>query len=79
MDFESAVFEDDERRLHYVSMGEPDKPLMLCLHGFPEYWGAWRDIMPYLARTFRVVAPDQRGFGRPDRRADCRQRTLDPA
>lgn len=64
MDFESAVFEDDERRLHYVSMGEPDAPLMLCLHGFPEYWGAWRDIMPYLARAFRVVAPDQRGFGR---------------
>ncbi|MCY6380349.1 alpha/beta fold hydrolase [Hoeflea prorocentri] len=64
MEFESAVFEDETRRLHYVSMGDHDKPLMLCLHGFPEYWGAWRDIMPHLARTFRVVAPDQRGFGR---------------
>ena len=47
MEFKSAYFEDDERRrVTYVSAGDPEKPLMLCLHGFPEYWGAWRDIMP---------------------------------
>ncbi|MCP4317649.1 MAG: alpha/beta hydrolase [Hyphomicrobiales bacterium] len=64
MDFTSATFDDGTRRLHYVSMGDPAKPLMLCLHGFPEYWGAWRDIMPLLAETHFVVAPDQRGFGK---------------
>ena len=64
MDFTSAYFEDGTRRIHYVSMGDPSKPLMLCLHGFPEYWGAWRDVMPFLAETHHVVAPDQRGFGK---------------
>ncbi|WP_136656918.1 alpha/beta hydrolase [Nitratireductor sp. XY-223] len=64
MEFNSATFEDDVRRIHYMSAGDPSKPLMLCLHGFPEYWGGWRDIMPYLAETHNVVAPDQRGFGK---------------
>ncbi|MEX3009427.1 alpha/beta fold hydrolase [Hoeflea sp. TYP-13] len=64
MEFTSAYYEDRKRRIHYVSMGAPSNPLMLCLHGFPEYWGAWRDIMPLLAETHHVVAPDQRGFGR---------------
>ena len=64
MEFTSAFFDDGERRLHYVSMGNPAGPLLLCLHGFPEYWGGWRDIMPFLAQTHHVVAPDQRGFGK---------------
>ena len=64
MTFTSAFFDDGERRLHYVSMGDPAKPLLLCLHGFPEYWGAWRDVMPLLAKSCHVVAPDQRGFGK---------------
>ncbi|MDA4848235.1 alpha/beta fold hydrolase [Hoeflea poritis] len=64
MEFRSATFEDDIRHIHYVSAGDASKPLMLCLHGFPEYWGGWRDIMPFLAQTHHVVAPDQRGFGK---------------
>lgn len=64
MEFTSAFFDDGERRLHYVTMGDPGAPMLLCLHGFPEYWGGWKDIMPYLAETFHVVAPDQRGFGK---------------
>mgnify|MGYP003631554701 FL=1 len=62
MDFNSAFFDDGRRRIHYVQMGDPSKPLILCLHGFPEYWGAWRDLMPLLAEDYHVVAPDQRGF-----------------
>lgn len=51
-----------EVRLHYASWGEPDKPLVLCLHGFPEYWAAWREVMIELVPGFHVVAPDQRGY-----------------
>ena len=58
------VFDHGDVQLHCAAMGDPAAPLLLCLHGFPEYWGAWHDIMPLLARRFRVVAPDQRGFGR---------------
>ncbi len=58
------MFEHGDVRLHYAAAGDPEAPLLLCLHGFPEYWGAWRDVMPLLAKRFRVVAPDQRGFGR---------------
>ena len=43
--------------------GKNDLPVMLCLHGFPEYGGAWEDIAPHLAHQFHIIAPDQRGFG----------------
>lgn len=52
-----------------MSAGDPTKPLILCLHGFPEYSGAYHDLLPLLARDHFVVAPDQRGYGqswRPD-------------
>lgn len=48
--------------LHYAEMGPKDAPLILCLHGFPEYWVAWKAVMGELAGDFRLVAPDQRGF-----------------
>lgn len=48
-------------RLHYASCGEPGAPLMLFLHGFPEYWGAWEELLPRFDDCF-AVAPDLRGF-----------------
>jgi pimeloyl-ACP methyl ester carboxylesterase len=44
--------------------GRADAPLLLLLHGFPEYGGAWDHLLPRLADAFFVVAPDQRGYGR---------------
>lgn len=44
-----------------------DGPLLLLLHGFPEYWGGWYKQIPALARHFKVVAPDLRGFGGSDK------------
>ncbi|MET0153341.1 MAG: alpha/beta hydrolase [Candidatus Binatia bacterium] len=42
-------------------------PLVLLLHGFPESWYSWRHQLPALAAAgFRVVAPDQRGYGGTD-------------
>jgi epoxide hydrolase 4 len=50
-----------EVRLHYVEAG--DGPLVVLLHGFPEFWFSWRFQIPALARAgFRVVAPDMRGY-----------------
>jgi pimeloyl-ACP methyl ester carboxylesterase len=49
-------------RLHYAEAGSG--PLVLLLHGFPEFWYAWRRQIPALAFAgFRVVAPDMRGYG----------------
>src|SRR6516162_6328829 len=48
-------------RLHYVEAGEG--PLVVLLHGFPEFWYGWRlQIQPLVAAGFRVVAPDMRGY-----------------
>lgn len=48
-------------RLHYVEAG--DGPLIVLLHGFPEFWFGWRlQIKPLAAAGFRVVAPDLRGY-----------------
>jgi pimeloyl-ACP methyl ester carboxylesterase len=42
-------------------------PLLLMLHGFPEFWGTWYRQIPVLARHFKVVAPDLRGCGDSDK------------
>ena len=47
-------------QLHYVRAGRG--PLMLFLHGFPEFWYAWKDQLPEFARDHLVVAPDMRGY-----------------
>lgn len=49
-------------RIHYASCGDVNKPLLLCLHGFPEFWYSWKDLMPSLAENYFVVAPDMRGY-----------------
>ena len=50
-----------DQRLHYVEAGEG--PLIVLLHGFPEFWYGWRlQIEPLAAAGFRVVAPDLRGY-----------------
>ncbi|MFE6685150.1 alpha/beta fold hydrolase [Streptomyces sp. NPDC057743] len=52
-------------RLHIAEEGEG--PLVVLLHGFPESWHSWRhQFGPLAAAGFRVVAPDQRGYGRSD-------------
>ena len=54
-------------KIHYVTVGEG--PLVVMIHGFPDYWYTWRKQMPALAKHFQVVAYDQRGYnesGQPD-------------
>jgi pimeloyl-ACP methyl ester carboxylesterase len=51
--------------VHVLEAGAADAPVLLLLHGFPELAYSWRKVMPALAEAgFRVVAPDQRGYGR---------------
>jgi epoxide hydrolase 4 len=53
-------------RLHYVEAGEG--PLVLLLHGFPQFWYQWRHQIPALVGAgFRVVAPDMRGYNLSDK------------
>jgi pimeloyl-ACP methyl ester carboxylesterase len=53
-------------RFHVVEAGTG--PLVLFLHGFPEFWYAWRHQLPILADAgFRAVAADLRGYGASDK------------
>lgn len=49
-------------KLHYVTRGEG--PLVVLLHGFPDFWYTWRDQIPALAEHHQVVALDLRGFNK---------------
>jgi len=53
-------------KMHYVEVGSG--PLVVLCHGWPESWYSWRHQLPALAEAgFRVVAPDQRGYGQTDK------------
>jgi epoxide hydrolase 4 len=53
-------------RMHYVVQGEG--PLIVLLHGFPEFWYSWRHQIPFLAEHgYCVVAPDLRGYNDSDK------------
>ncbi len=51
-------------RIHYATMGEG--PLVVMIHGFPDFWYSWRHQMEGLSDNFKVVAIDQRGYNRSD-------------
>jgi pimeloyl-ACP methyl ester carboxylesterase len=53
-------------RIHYVSLGRSQDPLLVLIHGFPDFWYSWRAQMPALAKRFHVVAIDQRGYNLSD-------------
>ena len=48
-------------RLHVAEAGAGDP--VLLLHGWPQHWWEWRRVIPLLAGEFRLIAPDNRGFG----------------
>ncbi|HEY0974481.1 MAG TPA: alpha/beta hydrolase [Solimonas sp.] len=52
-------------RLHYVRAGSG--PLLLFVHGFPEFWAVWESHLSAFAGEYTVVAPDLRGYNRSDK------------
>lgn len=64
--FNHCFADVNDIRMHYIDEGQG--PLVILLHGFPYLWYMWRrQIGPLAEAGFRVVVPDQRGFGQTDR------------
>lgn len=63
LNLEHDLIETNGVRLHVVQAGPQDGPLVILLHGFPEFWLCWEAQIAFLAEQgFRVWAPDQRGY-----------------
>ncbi|GAB4200106.1 MAG: alpha/beta fold hydrolase [Roseiflexaceae bacterium] len=52
-------------KIHYATVGQG--PLVVMIHGFPDFWYTWRHQMAALAPYFQVVAIDQRGYNESDK------------
>ena len=63
-EWEHGFAKSGDVRIHYVTAGSG--PLVILIHGFPDYWYTWRKQIPALAKHFKVVAIDQRGYNKSD-------------
>jgi pimeloyl-ACP methyl ester carboxylesterase len=52
-------------KIHYATLGKG--PLVVMIHGFPDFWYTWRHQMDALSDRFQVVAIDQRGYNLSDK------------
>src|SRR5262245_14322502 len=50
-------------RLHYAEQGNPEGDPIVCLHGWPDSWFSFSRMLGFVPERFRVLVPDQRGFG----------------
>lgn len=66
--FQHQYITTNQVRLHYVTQGEG--PLMLMLHGFPEFWYSWQHQIPVFAQDHKVVALDMRGYNNSEKPSD---------
>ena len=62
---EHGYADNEGVKIHYVSLGKG--PLVVMIHGFPDFWYTWRHQMDALAKKYRVVAVDLRGYNRSDK------------
>src|SRR4051812_23598875 len=56
---------DNGVKIHYATLGTG--PLVVMIHGFPDFWYSWRQQMAALADHYQVVAIDQRGYNLSDK------------
>ncbi len=63
--------DSDGVRIHYATLGHG--PLVVMIHGFPDFWYTWRDQMAALSHHYQVVAMDQRGYNLSDKPAGVGQ------
>ena len=65
MPLEELIFRNGDIELHAVAAGPTAGPVVILLHGFPEFWYSWhRQIEPLASAGFRVIVPDQRGYNK---------------
>ncbi|MFQ3284069.1 MAG: pimeloyl-ACP methyl ester carboxylesterase [Natronomonas sp.] len=65
---EATFWEVNGVTLHVVEAGNPEDPLVVLLHGFPECWYGWSEyVEPFVDAGYRVLVPDQRGYNRSDK------------
>lgn len=62
-------------KIHYVKLGQG--PLVVMLHGFPDFWYGWRAQMDALAEDYKVVALDMRGYNLSDKPLGASNYTLE--
>ncbi len=67
----SRWVEVDGIRIHYIEGGNPGADPILFLHGIPTWSYIWRNVMPVVEPTGRVIALDFVGFGRSERPDVC--------
>ncbi len=76
-DFHHETIQAGELSMHMVSEGPESAPLIVLLHGFPEFWYSWRYQIPVLVEAgYRVVAPDMRGYNLTEKRGPYDPLTL---
>jgi epoxide hydrolase 4 len=71
--------ETNNVQLHVAESGVGNDKLMLCVHGFPEFWYSWRHQLREFASSYHVVAVDMRGYNlseKPARRTDYDKKEL---
>lgn len=54
-------------KIHFVALGSKENPLIVFIHGFPDFWYSWKDLMEDLSNDYYVVAIDQRGYNLSDK------------
>ena len=54
-------------KIHFVTLGSKENPLIVFIHGFPDFWYSWKDVMDNFSNEFFVVAIDQRGYNLSDK------------
>ena len=67
----------NNHKLHCVISGASNAPLLLLLHGFPEFWYSWRFQIKFFHHRYRVVAIDMKGYGESDKPSQMDQYDLD--
>ena len=58
-------------KIHYAMLGpasgSPSAPLVVMIHGYPDFWYSWRHQMNALSKDYQVVSIDQRGYNLSDK------------
>ena len=74
-EIEEVYIETNGVKLHTVLIGS-GKPIIL-LHGFPDFWYGWKDIILGLKDKYRLIVPDMRGYNLSDKPKGIENYTLD--